>query len=93
MAWNLPIVLSLTAPPCLNRGLNGLGDCADYPTPPYRHFTAPPRHPCVPVLSAPPQALSPSKRQEVRGEIAPPPYRRFIVPIRYILRMSYHHHP
>ena len=22
--------------PCLNRGLNGLEDCADYPTPPYR---------------------------------------------------------
>ena len=32
---------SLSAPPCLNRGLNGLGDCADYPPHPLRRFILP----------------------------------------------------
>ena len=38
-------VTVLATPPCLNRGLNGLGDYADYPTPPHRRFVLPLR--CV----------------------------------------------
>ena len=41
----------------------------------------------MPHCSTLPQALSPSKRQEVRGETGPQPYRRFIVPHRYVLRI------
>ena len=56
-----------SAPPCLNRGLNGLRRLRGLP------------HTAQPPVRSQPQALSPSKRQEVRGEIHPPPYRRFVL--------------
>ena len=41
---NRPCVPGLSAQPCLNRGLNGLGDFADYPTHPHRRFIVPIRY-------------------------------------------------